>query len=249
MSLQQQLINALPPLRNEDITIKDKQGTTDIIKEILKAHQLFARDYDLIYQYFDTGDAYSTGKKIWEFLKYNLNYLAEPSEDQTSQSPAMILKPGNTVDCKHYSLFAGGVLDAIKRNEGDTWTWCYRFANEDNDPYPSHVFVVIKENGKEYWLDPCLSNYDQSKTYKYIIDKKPMALRRISGPKPATGGVTIQVDPKLAMKNFLVVLESNDLGIASLLISNPDVTFKDLKPWWIQNGGNWNDVLKAIKQV
>jgi hypothetical protein len=60
----------------------------------------------------------------------------------------------------------------------------YRFASYD--PYnktPEHVFCVVKEYGKEYWIDPVLDKFNQRKEPYFYKDKKlnTMALVGLSG--------------------------------------------------------------------
>jgi hypothetical protein len=84
-------------------------------------------------------------------------------------------------DCKHYALFAGGILDSLNR-EGKNIDWCYRFANYRLFTRDlQHVFVVVFYNGKEYWIDPVLDYFNCKKEYVNFLDKKPMALYKVSG--------------------------------------------------------------------
>ncbi len=92
----------------------------------------------------------------------------------TVKSPAAILATGYG-DCKHYSLFAGGVLQSLGI------PFAYRFASyRDYDKQPQHVFVVINPGKNEIWLDPVVGQYDYKKPYKHATDRK-MALYSISG--------------------------------------------------------------------
>jgi len=239
--------NALPPFRNEKVVIKERQGTNDIIKEILKTHELYTTDYDRIYQYFDTGDIYDTSRNIWEFLKYNLRYNAESDGEQSVKSPSAILHPGEHIDCKHYSLFIGGVLDAIKRNEGDDWSWCYRFVSYYPGDDVGHVFVVVNDNNQEIWIDPVLTNFDQHKKYVYHIDKEPMSLVRISGigtdqaPAP---DVTVNKD--VAWASFLMAVNSNMFSIKQLLKENPTITNGALRNYCTGKNFDYNQLLRFI---
>lgn len=163
----------LPPYEDKRVVLVTDQGTKDIINEILHTHNDHKGDYDRIYRQFDCdGDTNATCKKIWDFLKYNLKYRAESGEVQSVRSPAAILSKSG-VDCKHYSLFIAGVLDAIKRNQGDAFDWVYRFASYNHEAVPGHVFVVVNDNGNEYWVDPVLDYYNERKRPTYKIDKKP----------------------------------------------------------------------------
>lgn len=222
--------------------IKQRQGTEDIINEILKTHRLYETDYDKIYPLFDTGNIDSTSRGIWEFLKYNLRYNAESGSDQSVKSPTAILHPGENIDCKHFSLFAGGVLDAIKQNEGEDWDWNYRFVSYDkNNASPGHVFVVVNDGNKEIWIDPVLDNYNQKKSYYHFIDETIMPLYSISGTNdPVINNPTISVDAQLAKTNFLVLLGLDCLSLKDLFLSNPDITNGPFKQYCIDNGIDFN---------
>ena len=100
------------------------------------------------------------------------------------RSPASIMNNKVGIDCKNYSLCAAGLLDSYRRNEKLDFGLDFRFASYDPfNKTPQHVFVVIKENGKEYWLDPVLDEYDLKKQPYYYKDKKinKMALIALSG--------------------------------------------------------------------
>lgn len=174
----------LPPAKNTKTMVVRVQKESDMINSVLSAHKDHAREYDLIYNQFYVGDIYSTGKCIWTFLKDNLVYTAEGRSDQTEKSPTLILTPGQKVDCKHYSSFAGGVLDAIKRNTDKSFTWCYRYASYDPvDNEAAHVFVVINpDTEKEIWLDPVLNYYNEKLIPSYFTDRYTnMALYKLAG--------------------------------------------------------------------
>jgi hypothetical protein len=98
------------------------------------------------------------------------------------KSPASIVSTKG--DCKSFALFSCGILDAFRRNENPDLEVSYRFASYD--PYnktPEHVFCVVKEYGKEYWIDPVLDRFNQKKDPYFYKDKKlnTMALVGLSG--------------------------------------------------------------------
>lgn len=179
-----QLLGVLAPFKNEAKLIVDEQTTADIIKMIQQAHTLHARDYDKIAASFWAGNVEATCKKIFNFLKRNVKYDIEPEDRQSVKSPAAILVTGGKFngknDCKHYSLFIAGILDALNR-AGKKIPWAYRFANyrlfQDS---PHHVFVVANPGKNEIWIDPVLQSFNQRKPYINAIDKK-MALYSING--------------------------------------------------------------------
>ena len=240
--------NALPPFRNEKVTIKQRQGTNDIIREILKTHQMYETDYDNIVPLFDTGKIYSTCEGIWNFLKYNLTYREESGEEQSVKSPAAILHPGENIDCKHYSLFAGGILDAIKSMYDEPWTWCYRFATDKKgSKEATHVFVVVFDKGKEIWIDPCLYAFNYHRAWPYYIDETVMSLVRISGPTAEEQPKQVQVNSNIAWTSFLLMINQNLFSVRDLLSQNPAITNTALRSYCAQMGFDFNQVTNFLK--
>lgn len=260
-----QLREELPPFQGKKTVLNAEQDNNDIIKEILRKHRKYETDYDKIYDYFYAGDIEITCRRIWEFLKYNLVYNAEPEETQSIKGPSGILQPGEAIDCKHYSLFAGGVLDAIKAHEGGSWDWCYRFVSYNSKPIATHVFVVVtKNNGTEIWVDPVMSAFNQRDPYTFYIDLKPgMALYEINGVPKGSGKVgagppshnpaimpatypTVTVDPQVSEASFLTAVNMNLFGIKDLLRRNPNVVNTTLRNYYRQNGYDFEHLIRFI---
>ena len=238
---------ALPPFRNERVFIKSRQGTNDIIREIIKTHSLYESDYDRIYKFFDNGDIMSTCNSIWDFLKYNLVYNEENGEEQSVKSPAAILHPGENIDCKHYSLFAGGILDAIKANYNEPWDWCYRFATDKKgSKEPTHVFVVVFDGNREIWINPCLYSFNWHKHWNFYIDKQPMSLVRISGPDQQQPQIPVQVNSNQAWISFLQIITFNLFSMKDLLLQNSGVTGSDLRNYCEQNNFDYEQLLRFL---
>jgi hypothetical protein len=178
------ILGRLTPYYGNKVKLTESQSTNDIIKEILNAHKKYSSDYDKIAPQFWRGSVKASCKYVFNFLKKNVKYKIEPDSRQSVKSPAAILATGANGgfnDCKHYSLFFAGLLDAWKRS-GKKINFCYRFANYrflDNKPH--HVFVVVNPGSNEIWCDAVLSSFDLKKQYVNKIDKKPMALYSISG--------------------------------------------------------------------
>jgi hypothetical protein len=192
------LLKKLNPYVGTMQIVKYDQGTQDIIAELLKSHAEQAKEYDKIYPYFVGKNIRQTAKNIFDYLKSNVKYNIEPASKQTLKSASSIVAQGYG-DCKQYAQFAGGILDAIKRNIKGA-DWCYRFASYNNQKIIQHVFVVVKDkNGKEIWIDPVLDQFDYHKAYTYKQDKTPnMALYRISGMDQQVGKISLK---KLSLKN------------------------------------------------
>lgn len=169
------ILGRLSPYQAQEYKLRDEQSTGDIIAAITKAHKQYRPEYKKIALYFKGSTPRQTGQKIYDFLKSNVQYVIEPANKQTVKSPSAILAEGDG-DCKHYSTFAGGVLEQLGI------PFSYRFASYRMfDETPQHVFVVINPGTQnEIWLDPVLNSYDYKKPYTYAKDKK-MALYSVSG--------------------------------------------------------------------
>jgi hypothetical protein len=180
------LISKLDPFLGKKDVLVYNQDTMDIIDGILNNHQKYEKEYDKIYRYFiEDENTDQTAYNVWCFLKDNFNYVIEPEKMQVLRSPAAILGSSKSgIDCKGFSSFSSGIMSAWKRNEGKKFDVMYRFASYDPfDKTPQHVFTVIKEKDKEYWIDPVLDEYDQKKQPYFYKDKKinDMALVALSG--------------------------------------------------------------------
>ena len=177
------LLKKLPPFVNRAVLIKSRQNVGDIMIELINCHQFFNSDYDKIANDFNFGKSEGTLIAIFNFLKKNIAYKEESEKNQTSKSPAAIIETG-TGDCKHFSLFIGGLLAALQR-KGINFNWSYRFASYQKfDAIPAHVFVVVWLNGQEIWIDPVLDGFNSRRVVPvFYKDKKihTMALHRLSG--------------------------------------------------------------------
>lgn len=242
------VLKLLPKFGNKKELVTWRQSVDRLMTEIVKAHNDFKEDYYLIDRLFDTGDIYTTSEKLWDFCKYNLRYKEESDESQSVKSPAGILQNNETVDCKHYSLFIAGVLDAISEyDDVDGWEWFYRFACYDSSKIPCHVFVVVKQqNGKEIWIDPVLDSFDRHKKPTYYIDKKPanrIGLGKISGINDSP---IVTVNKNSAEVGFLSLVHKNAFSLRDLLNDNKFDTHGKFKDWYIGNGYDFDHLLRFL---
>ena len=175
--------NNLPAFRGIKQVITKDQSTQDIMNEVFRAHFVFKKDYDLLLDYFSAVDPVKLAQQVFTFCKDNIKYKIETENLQSTRSPAGILYLRNG-DCKHFSGFVAGILDAARRMYKQKFQLYYRFASYDLlDDMPAHVFVILKVDGKEYWIDPVLKHFNTRTPYPtFFTDKKiPMALVRLSG--------------------------------------------------------------------
>jgi hypothetical protein len=273
------LLNRLTPLQGINKVIKVNQSVGDIISGILNTHNYWKNDYDKICLNFNEKTPYLIGKKIFDFLKGHTHYVIESDNQQTLRSPAAILKLGSDkkigLDCKSYSLFIGGVLDALNR-KGKNINWCYRFASyKFTDKLPHHVFVVINPgSSKEIWIDPVLPLFNEKKQYFYKIDRKPknMALVQVSGigRRKKTkaerkqrrqqikktikenikkrGKLLLKFNPATvpARNAFLLLVKLNVFNLATRLNLLIQKDPNKLKKFWENIGGTWNNLVRNI---
>ena len=249
---------------NSKMIVRDQQ-VPDIISAMLSAHKMYASEYDKISKDFYSGDGVQTAKKLFEFLKKNVQYKIESDKSQRIMSPSAILSLGKN-DCKNYALFIMGVLDSLKRKGLIDNKIYYRFASYKLlDEIPHHVFAVIQDNeGNEYFIDPVLSTFNERKTYYHKIDKIPnMPLYSVSGigqtkKKPAAKSVApVQKEKKKivlkialapARGSFLLLVGLNFMGLATKLKTAFDNRADETQNWWKNLGGNPNELLRKVEQ-
>ena len=250
---------------NSKMLVRDQQ-VPDIISAMLSAHKMYASEYDKISQDFYSGDGIQTAKKLFDFLKKNVQYKIESDKSQRIMSPAAILSLGKN-DCKNYALFIMGVLDSLKRKGLINNKIYYRFASYRLlDEIPHHVFAVIQDqDGNEYFIDPVLSKFNERKTYYHKIDKQPsMPLYSVSGigqakkktaskaVNPAAPKEKKKIVLKIALApargSFLLLVGLNFMGLATKLKSAFDNKADETQNWWKNLGGNPNELLRKTEQ-
>jgi len=183
------VLDAVPPFQGrEEVVRKSGHTANQIVNEVLNAHVEFASDYDDLVDQISFSRSEALEKQLFDFCKKNLHYVVEEGFYQSTRSPAGIVLLGSDqgigVDCKHYSGFIAGVLDAVNRSKGKrVYDWAYRFASYDNNPEPGHVFVIVHANNGIIWIDPVLNFYDQKfpRPHYYRDKTIDMPLVRLSG--------------------------------------------------------------------
>tara|TARA_R110000868_G_scaffold279782_2_gene539860 strand:+ start:2871 stop:4202 length:1332 start_codon:yes stop_codon:yes gene_type:complete len=272
----------LSPFRNNRRVLRYSQSVGDIMSGILETHKKYAKEYDLICTKFDGATAEIIAHKVYNFLKRHTFYVVEADSKQTLRSPAAILALGANpkvgLDCKSYSLFIGGILDAFKRR-GRKIDWCYRFASYRLiDKVPHHVFVVLNPStNNEIWVDPVLPSFNNKKQYNYKIDKKiNMALIAVAGIGKAKrtkaekakrreelkaklkasikkrGKLLLKFNPATAgaRNAILLVIKINLFGLAHKLFQliKKPNGEAKLKKFWESIGGRYASLTKNIQQ-
>lgn len=108
-----------------------------------------------------------TAARVWLWLRKNIDYEAEPEEDQTAaEIPVIVAKKQG--DCKHYATFAVGVLNAC-----GIPAW-FSYAGQDRTKRkPNHVYASAVINGKVVTIDPCRKRFNSECRYYYKWDVPP----------------------------------------------------------------------------
>jgi len=262
------LLYQISGFENKKNIIVQDQNTGDIIKAILDTHPKYKDDYKKLSIYFKGVNELKSCEKIWNFLKKNIRYVVESEQKQYVRSPAAILKQAVS-DCKCFSLFAGGICEALGMN------FCYRFASYNNyNKQPGHVFVVVNPGtSNEIWIDPVLSYFNYKKPYYYKIDKKPkMAIYSISGigrtrterkarrtarraagkgfgqklKKGLKGVLKVAASP--ARNSFLGLVQLNVRNLAKKLSIAYEKNPAELKSFWEKFGGRVDKLVGAINR-
>jgi hypothetical protein len=176
------VLKKLAPFNNYKRVVSADQTVTDIIDGIVNTHYQYQDEYDKISNYFVGESELETARNIWNFLKSNVPYYIESTNNQTLRSPsAIVALPG---DCKSYALFANGVLDSLNRKGIFQVPLAFRFAGyKDTTREPQHVFAVMYPGTKkEIWIDPVLNRFNEKRQPSFYKDKKiKMALIALSG--------------------------------------------------------------------
>ena len=262
------LINNIPmPIHYQDKLVVDRHSTADIITLILQEHNRYKPQYDKIAPSFWKGSAEATAKNLYKFLKDNIQTVTESADVQTVKSPARFIADGHG-DCKHYTSFVCGVVDALAR-AGYPISCKYRFTADRPGAPVHHVFSVIDTAQGERWLDGILSGYDVRNKF-YNIKDYPM-LYSISGSQvgkwdpftrnrdmhPNRGlklldkakNVTLKVSLSTARNAFLALVKINMFNLARRLdmaIQSP-ATSEKTKRIWRNLGGDVTALQKSIE--
>lgn len=166
--------------------IKKYQGTTDIIADLIYCFKLYNYQAIPVAKQFKTGNIKTDSKQIYDFIKKNIAYNAEPFNNQTTSSFSRIIhdKKG---DCKHSAL----IVSDIGYNMG--YNVIFRFASYDKDKQLGHVYTILQDpNTKEKIIVDPLQEFNYEKPYTnkkdYLVvnsNPKQMTLSRLSGTTPA----------------------------------------------------------------
>lgn len=173
----------IPPATGKEDLIKKRYRTNDIVAEIFSCFESSRNQLKNFAPYLQGDNLYDTCFNIWKFLKENVKYRVDPEGDQWVKTPARVWHD-KVCDCKSYSIFIASVLYNLGIKG------CFRFVSFDNtDPNPTHVYVVVRNQGKNILIDAVMPRFDAEKQYASKKDYSMSGLYRVSGlPETTAAG-------------------------------------------------------------
>lgn len=118
--------------------------------------------------------AEETARNIFNFLKNQINYKADPPSRQDIKLPSRLVFDGSG-DCKSYSLFTVAVLNNLGYQAGLRYAG-YSLANK-----PTHVYpFLLLPNGQKIFIDAVWGHFNSEKPFTYKKDYL-MQINTLSG--------------------------------------------------------------------
>lgn len=248
------IYNKLPLPNMASKKVKQTQTTSDLIQAIKESHKENIKFAQQIAPYFRGATDFQTGQNIFNFLKTYIPYHVEPAERQTTRTlPRMLHDAAGSIgsDCKHYSIFTGTILQALKI------PFKYRLAGY-NTSYPQHIYTVITNQNQNIIVDAVLPHYN---TEKKPLNYTDMSLYKLSGVDQM-GKTTLKSKVKTLSKKiqsttktvglaiprnaFLLLVDFNIFGLATKLKKVNDFAGDAGLKFWSQFGGKIEALKKAI---
>ncbi len=152
----------------------EKKGDTTAVLHLMRKHaNKYAYQTKAIAPQLKGSTVKQTVENVYNFLYNNVQYQID-GYNQNLRSPACSWQQRKTgIDCKSYSIFASTIL----QNLGIEHYFRKVKQTYYNPAYWSHVYVVIKDNGKQLVIDPTIHSnnevsYVQKKDIK--VNKLPI---------------------------------------------------------------------------
>ena len=232
------IISNMPPAVGVNSVAVADADNADIIRTIEKNYSEAVRLTDRTAWNFKGNTVEKSARNIWQFLRTQIAYVADPVSKQKIKMPNRLLLDGKG-DCKSFALFTAAIL----ANLGLPVSFRYASYNILNST-PTHVYVTTKdETGKEIIIDAVWPKFNDEKKYSYKRDI-PMTVYTLSGV-PVNGAKTIYLAP--GRNAFLSLVALNVRGVAHKLayaVWKNKTVVKDV--WEKKLGGNFDKLLSAI---
>jgi hypothetical protein len=158
---------------NQEFFYKDGD-TTDIITKVLKVYGERNSQLQNTAAYLKGKTLTDTCRNVYRMVKENIRYRVDPKGEQWVRRPAQMWWTG-VGDCKSYSVFIASLLTHLGI------VGAFRFVSYNDDPTPTHVYVVVVNNGKEIILDAVMPAFNQEQPYQKKYDYSMTRISELAG--------------------------------------------------------------------
>lgn len=168
--------------------LADNKDIRDLLEKLVPEASTQMRGYA---KQFQGADEKATAKKIFNFLKNDINYVAD-GEQQIIKLPSALLRK-KVGDCKSFSLLTASILE----NLNIPYTFVY--ASYNSNPIPAHVYVVTKSG---IIIDAVygIFNAEKKANYKYKSNMKVGYMAGVNGCNCDNKMGNIFTDAKASIK-------------------------------------------------
>lgn len=240
-----------PAFQGVDITYKSNADNKDIRNLLVKLVPKATAQLAEYSKRFRGKSEKETCKNIFDFLKNEIKYSADDSEQIIKLPSALLKKRAQGSDCKSFSLFTAAVCENLKI------PYQFVYASYNENPIPSHVYVATK-NG--YIIDAVwgIFNSEKDSTYKYTKNMNVRYMAGVSSPQLGNCGcqqnangigklnpLRILLAPGRGV--FLAILKGNFDNSAGLLTKVNEKNGAGVKKLWEKIGGKYSKLQNAIK--
>ncbi len=224
------VISAIEPPKYKEQLIKKYQNTADIINDLLYCFKYYNTQALPLSKLYRTGNIKTDSRKIYDFIRENIKYNAEPFTSQTTSSFSRIIHDKNG-DCKHSALIVGSIGYSMGYNV------FFRFVSYDKDKQLGHVYTILQDpkTKEKIIVDPLQSfNYEKPFTKKkdYLainLNPKNMALTRLTGIKDDSN--EIDLINGISLKSLVKKVETTvkrDVQQVKQAVTHPGETVKKI---------------------
>lgn len=159
----------VPRAKYIDLKISDNQSVFDIVKQIKLA---ILNGYKQANKVNDILISKSKGnldylRSVWALSRKIITYKKEPFYSQTAKEFARIYAD-KFGDCKHFTIFIASILKNHPVFKDKIYL---RIINHNGKDF-THIYVVVKVNNTEIYLDGTASKFNWQPKYIKKIDFK-----------------------------------------------------------------------------
>ncbi|MBA7514356.1 hypothetical protein ES705_06384 [subsurface metagenome] len=174
-NLSQIAARCIPAPAKNKVLLHDDGTTKDIVKVILVTAPRGLGDTREFAKYIRGNNNMDTCRRLWDFLKDNIEYKKDPIGEQYIQTPAYTWarKIG---DCKSYSIFISSVL----KNLGIYHYFRFVSFKSPGNTF-THVYVVVPDKGRQIIMDVVMPEFNTEKKFNHKQDYKMSKIYQMSG--------------------------------------------------------------------